>query len=70
MLKEETWVTVKSAGTVALTVRYEDYREVAEVKVPFRLTSESRLTGKQVMQFTEAKPKTEIGKNTFAMPKE
>jgi hypothetical protein len=68
LLKEEAWVTVKAASTVALTVRYEDYREVAGVKIPFRLTGESRLTGKQVMQFTEAKPNAEIRADTFALP--
>jgi CubicO group peptidase (beta-lactamase class C family) len=70
LLKEEAWVTVKTAGTVPLTVCYEDYREVAGVKVPFRLTSESRLTGKQIMQFTEARPNVEIGTDTFALPKD
>jgi hypothetical protein len=68
LLKEEAWVTVKAAGTVQLVVRYEDYREVAGVKIPFRLTSESRLTGKQVMQFTEATPNAEIRADTFALP--
>jgi hypothetical protein len=68
LLKEETWVTVKAVGTVPLTVPYEGYRELAGVKIPFRLTSESRLTGKQVMQFTEAKPNTEIRADTFALP--
>jgi hypothetical protein len=68
LVKEEAWVTVRGVGTVGLTVRYEDYREVAGVKVPFRLTSESRLTGKQVMQFTEAKPNVAIREDTFALP--
>jgi hypothetical protein len=68
LLKEQAWVTVKAAGTVPVTVRYEDYREVAGVKIPFRLTSESRLTGKQVMQFTEAKPNVGIRADTFTLP--
>jgi CubicO group peptidase (beta-lactamase class C family) len=68
LLKEEAWVTARGVGTVGLTVRYEDYREVAGVKVPFRLTSESSLTGKQVMQFTEAKPNVAIREDTFALP--
>ena len=68
LLREEAWLTVKTAGTVPLTVRYEDYREVAGVKVPFRLTSESRLTGKQIVQFTEAKPNAAIRPDAFALP--
>jgi hypothetical protein len=70
LLKEEAWVTAKGVGTVPLTVRYEDYREVAGVQIPFRLSSESRVTGKQVMQFTEARANPEITKKTFAVPKE
>jgi hypothetical protein len=69
LLKEEAWITAKGVGTAPLTVVYEDYREVAGVQIPFRLTSESRLTGKQIMQFTEAKPNTAIHKDTFALPK-
>jgi hypothetical protein len=70
LLKEESWITSKGVGTAPLTVQYDDYREVAGVKIPFRLTSESRLTGKQVMQFTEAKANVEINAKTFTLPKE
>jgi CubicO group peptidase (beta-lactamase class C family) len=70
LVKEEAWITAKGVGTVALTLRYEDYREVAGVLLPFRLTSESAITGKQVMQFTEARANPEIRQDTFAMPKQ
>jgi len=68
--KEEAWITAKGVGTFPLAVRYDDYREVAGVKLPFRLTSESAVTGKQVMQFAEAKPNPEISAETFALPKD
>jgi CubicO group peptidase (beta-lactamase class C family) len=68
--KEETWVTAKGVGTVPLTIRYDDYREVAGVQLPFRMTSESAVTGKQVMQFDEARPNPEIRADTFALAKE
>jgi CubicO group peptidase (beta-lactamase class C family) len=70
LLKEEAWVTAKGMGTVPLTVHCENYREVAGVKLPFRLISQSRVTGKQTMQFTEAKANREIQEDTFALPKE
>ena len=57
LLKEEVWITVKGLGTVPLTVEYEDYRNVSGVMLPFRLKSESRLTGKQITEFTEIKAK-------------
>ena len=57
LLREEAWITAKGAGTVPLSVEYEDYRNVSGVMLPFRLKSESRLTGKQVTEFTEIKAK-------------
>jgi CubicO group peptidase (beta-lactamase class C family) len=63
--KEEAWVTAKGVGTVPLTVRYDDYREVAGVLLPFRMTSESAVTGKQMMQFNEAMPNPKVGADLF-----
>jgi hypothetical protein len=68
LLKEDGWVTAKGQGTVSLTVRFADYREVDGVKIPFRLSSESRLTGKQIIQYAEARANPEIRKGTFALP--
>jgi hypothetical protein len=68
--REEAWITAKGVGTVPLTVLYDDYREVSGVQLPFRLTSESAVTGKQIMQFTEAKPNPEISATTFSLPKQ
>jgi CubicO group peptidase (beta-lactamase class C family) len=67
--KEEAWTTAKGVGTVPITIRYDDYREVAGVQLPFRLTAES-VFAKSIMQFSEAKPNPEISAQTFALPKE
>jgi CubicO group peptidase (beta-lactamase class C family) len=55
LLREEAWLTAKGVGTVPLSLEYEDYRNVSGVMLPFRLKTESRLTGKQVTEFTEMK---------------
>jgi hypothetical protein len=68
LLKEEAWITAKGVGTVPITIRYEDYREVAGVLLPFRLVSASSVSGKQVMQFTEARANPEVRADTFALP--
>jgi len=68
--KEEAWSTTKGVGTVPITIRYDDYRDVAGVQLPFRLTAESALTGKVIVQFSDAKPNPEISAETFALPKE
>jgi hypothetical protein len=66
--KEEGWITASGLGTVPISIRFDDYRDVAGVKVPFLLTSESALTGKQSFQVTEAKANPPISEKTFAMP--
>jgi CubicO group peptidase (beta-lactamase class C family) len=68
LAKEEAWVTAKGVGTVPLVVRYDDYREVAGVRLPFRMTSESAVTGKQTMQFDQATPNPKLGADTFTIP--
>ena len=57
LLREEAWLTAKGVGTVPISLEFEDYRNVGGVMLPFRLKSESRLTGKQVTEFTEMKVK-------------
>ena len=39
--KEEAWITASGVGTVPISILFDDYREVAGVKIPFRSTSES-----------------------------
>jgi hypothetical protein len=70
LLKEESWITAKGVGTIPRSVVYEDYRAVAGVQLPFRLTTESAVTGKQVMQFAECRPNPVINAATFALPNE
>jgi CubicO group peptidase (beta-lactamase class C family) len=70
LVREDSWVTAKGVGTVPLSIEFADYRDVAGVKIPFRLASESRVTGKQVSQFMDAKANAPMSEQTFALPKE
>ncbi len=65
LLKEETWTTSKGIGTVPLTVTFEDYKEVAGVLFPYRTSSDSRLTGKQVTEVKEAKANVPVTEKAF-----
>jgi hypothetical protein len=65
LLKEEAWVVPKGVGMTKLNVRYEDYRAVAGVLLPFRVVSESAFTGKQLVQYEIAKVNPELPKGTF-----
>ena len=67
LLKEEAWVVAKGVGMTKLNVRYEDYRAVAGVLLPFRVVSESAFTGKQVVQYENAKANPELPKGTFEL---
>ena len=66
--KEEAWITASGVGTVPISILFDDYREVAGVKIPFRSTSESALSGKQTFQVSEAKANPPINEKTFAVP--
>jgi hypothetical protein len=55
---------------VPISILFDDYREVAGVKIPFRSTSESALTGKQTFQVTEAKANPPIDEKTFTLSNE
>ena len=68
LMKEEGWITASGLGTVPISIRFDDYRDVAGVKISFLSTSESALTGKQTFQVTEANANPEIGEKTFTLP--
>ncbi len=65
LLREDGWITVKGVGTVPLTARFEDYRLVGDVQLPFRLTSESAVSGKLLIVYSSIKPVT-VTEKTFA----
>ena len=41
-----------SVGKIPVTVRYEDYRDVAGMRLPFRIVSKNPIHGKAVIQFS------------------
>ena len=40
--KEEGWITASGLGTVPISIRLDDFRDVAGVKVPFRSTAKAQ----------------------------
>lgn len=68
LLKEDTWITVKSIGTIPFSIAYDDYREVAGVRLPFRITSESAATSHQVGQFNRSAANPDFPANAFSVP--
>jgi hypothetical protein len=67
LLREDSWITAKGLGTYPRTNTYEDYREVAGVRLPFRFITESPLTGKQILQITDAKANPSLPQEMFSV---
>jgi CubicO group peptidase (beta-lactamase class C family) len=67
VIKEEGWITISGVGTVARTNKYEDYRDVEGVLIPFRVIVDSPATGHQVVQYTEAKINADIPGEVFSI---
>ena len=59
---------MKSIGTIPFSIEYDDYREVAGVRLPFRLTSESAATSRQVGQFSRSAANPDFPANAFSVP--
>jgi outer membrane lipoprotein-sorting protein len=54
-------------GRLSTQVDYEDYREVAGVKMPFKWTL-SWLGGRDVFELSEVRPNVPIDASRFARP--
>ncbi len=67
LLREDVWITAKGLGTFPRTNTYEDYRDIAGVRLPFRMITESPVTGKQVLQITDAKANPQLPAEMFSV---
>jgi CubicO group peptidase (beta-lactamase class C family) len=56
LVREDAWLAVRGFGLLPLTARFEDYRAVGEVQLPFRVRSESAVTGKRLIVYSSIEP--------------
>ena len=59
--------TKTAAGALPIQVDYSDYREVAGVKIPFRVMT-TWADGRTLTQLTEVQPNVPIDGAKFAQP--
>jgi hypothetical protein len=69
LLKEDAWLTAKGIGTVPLIVTYDDYRAVQGVLFPHRISSFSRLSGKQATGVQKIDLNPKVADSEFAVPR-
>jgi CubicO group peptidase (beta-lactamase class C family) len=54
-------------GTIPVTVRYEDYRDVAGLRLPFRIVSKNSIHGKAVIQFSTIETDVQLPPDAFTL---
>ena len=52
--------------SVPIETRYEDYREVEGLRIPFRIVTTTEVSGRSIIQFDEFAVRLEIGEGFFA----
>jgi hypothetical protein len=67
LLREDGWLAVRGVGLYRLTARFDDYRTVGGVQLPFRIASESAITGKRVIRYASIAP-VAVSDKTFVRP--
>jgi len=67
LLREDTWLAVRGMGLFPHTARFDDYRAVGDVQLPFRIATESAVSGKRQIRYTTIAPVTVTDK-TFVRP--
>ena len=56
---------VPNLGGLPVTTRFEDWREVGGIALPFRVVTENDASGRTVIQFTEAETGVEVDPETY-----
>ena len=67
LLKSETILLAKGGIGIPVVIRYEDYREVHGLRIPFRLVSSNELSGRSVFQYDTIKANVEVNDDIFTL---
>ena len=67
LLGEDTSEVAKGIGALPTRLKYEDYRDVYGIPIPFRTTSESEFTGRIVVQIKHIKTNLDLAKDSFTL---
>jgi hypothetical protein len=67
VLRSEGAVLVEGYIRIPVLVRYEDYREVHGVRIPFRTISKNDYSGKSIIQYDTLEVNLEVDENIFTL---
>ncbi len=67
LLKSETIVLARGGIGIPVVSRYEDYREIHGVRIPFRTTSSNELSGREVIQIDSIETNIEVNDDIFTL---
>ena len=67
VLRYETIVLAKGGIGIPEIIRYEDYREVHGVRIPFRLVSSNEWSGRIVIQYDTIEANVEVNDDIFTL---
>lgn len=56
IMREDAWLTVNGVGTVPVVAKYDDYRQVGDAFLPFRVSSDNAVVGRRVLQYSSIRP--------------
>ena len=66
LLKSKTIVLLQGGGIPVLS-RYEDYREVHGIRIPFRIVSSNESSGQDVVQYDTFEANFEVNDDIFTL---
>jgi hypothetical protein len=67
ILKSVGFVVSEGGSAIPVTTRFEDYREVHGVRIPFRATSSNEATGSAISQYETVEINLDVGDEIFTM---
>ena len=67
VLKSETIVLAKGGIGVPVVERYEDYRQIHGIRIPFRLVSSNEWSGRAVIQYDTIEANVEVNDDIFTL---
>ena len=68
MLKSTAVVLLEGGIGIPVTTQYEDYREVHDVRIPFRAISSNEHSGGMTVQYESIEVNLDIADNFFILP--
>lgn len=67
LLKSETVVLIKGGISIPVMIRYEDYREIQGVRIPFRTISSNEMSGREVIQIDSIETNIDVNDDIFTL---